>query len=98
MQLFGTFVQKQIADHKIGNDNIINMNEVPLKFDIPMNRTVEQKGIGSITIHTTGQEKSSFTVVLAFTGSGRKLPPMMDFKRKTAIWCYSPQQRKKLDV
>ena len=50
-----------------------------------MNRTVEKKGISSITIRTTGHEKSSFTVVLACTASGRKLPPMMIFKRKTVI-------------
>ena len=85
LQSFRTFVQKQIAEHKIGNDNIINMDEVPLTFDIPMNRTVEKKGTSSITIRTTGHEKSSFTVVLACTASGRKLPPMMIFKRKTAI-------------
>jgi hypothetical protein len=50
-----------------------------------MNRTVEKKDTSSITIRTTGHEKSSFTVVLACTASGRKLPPMMIFKRKTAI-------------
>ena len=64
LQSFRTFVQKQIAEHKIRNDNIINMDEVPLTFDIPMNRTVEKKGTSSITIHTTGHDKSSFTVVL----------------------------------
>jgi hypothetical protein len=37
LQSFRTFVQKQIAEHKIRNDNIINMDEVPLTFDIPMN-------------------------------------------------------------
>jgi hypothetical protein len=42
------------------------MDEVPLTFDIPMNRTVEKKGTSSITIRTTGHEKSSFTVVLAW--------------------------------
>jgi hypothetical protein len=36
LQSFRTFVQKQIAEHKIRNDNIINMDEVPLTFDIPM--------------------------------------------------------------
>lgn len=92
LQSFCTFVQKQIAENKIPNDNIINMDEVPLTFDIPMNRTVEQKGTSSITIRTTGHEKSSFTVVLACAASGRKLPPMMIFKRKTAIWYYSAQQ------
>jgi hypothetical protein len=35
LQSFRTFVQKQIAEHKIRSDNIINMDEVPLTFDIP---------------------------------------------------------------
>ena len=50
-----------------------------------MNRTVEQKVTSSVTISTTGHEKSSFTVVLVCTASGRKLPPTMIFTRKTTI-------------
>jgi hypothetical protein len=42
------------------------LDEVPLTFDIPMNRTVEKKDTSSIAIRTTGHEKSSFTVVLGF--------------------------------
>jgi transposase-like protein len=82
---FRQFVIEQTAKHSIKSDNIINMDEVPLTFDIPMGRTVEFKGTQSINIRTTGHEKSSFTVVLSCTATGKKLPPMVVFKRKTAI-------------
>lgn len=54
----------------------VNIDEVLLTFDIPMNRIIDSKG----TSRKTGHEKVSFKVVL-----GKKLPPMVIFKRKTAI-------------
>jgi hypothetical protein len=62
---------------------IVNMDEVPVTFDVPGNRTVEIKGIKSVSIKTTGNEKHRFTVVLACCADGTKLPPMIIFKRKT---------------
>lgn len=59
------------------------MDEVPLTFDIPVNHTVEKTGTSTISIRTTGNEKSSFTVVLGCQANGQKLPPMVIFKRKT---------------
>ena len=59
------------------------MDEVPLTFDIPLNRTVEKAGASAVTIRTTGNKKSGFTVVLACQANGQKLPPMVIFKRKT---------------
>ena len=59
------------------------MDEVPLTFDIPVNRTVERTGTSAVNIRTTGNEKSSLTVVLACQANGQKLPPMIIFKRKT---------------
>ncbi|KAK7934312.1 hypothetical protein WMY93_005208 [Mugilogobius chulae] len=59
------------------------MDEVPLTFDIPVNRTVEKTGTRTVPILTTGNEKSSFTVVLGCQANGQKLPPMVIFKRKT---------------
>lgn len=59
------------------------MDEVPLTFDIPMGRTVAEKGEKSISVRMTGHEKSHFTVVLACCADGTKLPPMIIFKRKT---------------
>ena len=58
------------------------MGEVALTFDIPVNRTVEKRGTSTASIRTTGNEKSSFTVVLACHANGEKLPPMVIFKRK----------------
>jgi hypothetical protein len=61
----------------------INMDEVPLTCDLPMNCTVEKTGSSTISIKTTGHRKVSFTCVLACTASGIHLPPMLIFKRKT---------------
>mgnify|MGYP003623222955 FL=1 len=62
---------------------IANMDETPLTFDVPSNRTVAGKGQKSITIKTSGHEKTHYTVVLACCADGSKLPPMIIFKRKT---------------
>jgi hypothetical protein len=60
-----------------------NMDEVPVSFDMPRSRTVETKGVKEVRLSTTGHEKSNFTVILAITAKGGKLPPMVIFKRKT---------------
>ena len=62
---------------------IANMDETPLTFDMPPNRTINDKGEKTITIRTTGNEKNRITVVLACAGDGSKLRPMVIFKRKT---------------
>ena len=62
---------------------IANMEEVPLTFDVPSNRTVDQKGMKTVTIKTSGHEKTHYIVVLACCANGTKLPPMLLFKRKT---------------
>ena len=37
-------VREQIDKLKLNSDHIVNMDEVPLMFDIPMNRTVDVQG------------------------------------------------------
>ena len=59
------------------------MEETPISFDLPPNRTVDFKGQKTITVKTTGAEKSYMTVVLSCLADGMKLPPMVVFKRKT---------------
>ncbi|XP_036363912.1 uncharacterized protein LOC118765647 [Octopus sinensis] len=54
-----------------------NMDEVPLNFDAPSNRTVNQKG----AIKTRGHEKTR-TAVLACCADGTQLPHMLIFKKK----------------
>ncbi|GFU01408.1 hypothetical protein TNCV_54091 [Trichonephila clavipes] len=58
------------------------MDEVPLSCDIPPTRTVDVQGASGIPINTTGNERTSFTVVLYCAANGLKLPPMLIFKRK----------------
>jgi len=81
--LFRSYCTNKINDQKILLKHITNMDEVPLTFDIPVNRTVERTGTSAVSIRTTGNEKSSLTVVLACQANGQKLPPMVIFKRKT---------------
>lgn len=58
------------------------MGEVPLAFDIPL-LLVDVKGTNNIPINTTGNERTSFTIVLRCAADGTKLPPpMLIFKKK----------------
>jgi len=41
-----------------------NMDEVPLTFDVPSDKTVDVKGAKTIMIKTSGNEKMCYTVVL----------------------------------
>lgn len=80
---FHKFVEKKIQENSIGPDDIINMDEVPLTFDLPLTRTVNKTGASSVLLKTTGHERTHFTCVLACTASGQKLQPMVIFKRIT---------------
>lgn len=80
---FLSFVKSKVEELGLKNSQVINMDEVPLSFDCPPNRTVEEVGAKSVNIITTGNEKTSFTCVLSCTASGEKLLPLLIFKRKT---------------
>ena len=80
---FQKFVINERKNHAYLLSNIGNMDETPLNFDVPHNKTVNIKGQKSISIKTTGHEKDHFTVVLACLADGTKLKPMIIFKRKT---------------
>jgi transposase-like protein len=82
LSTFRKYCQDKVNDYSIHPDHVINMDEVPLTFYLPMNRTVEKTGSSTISLKT-GHEKASFTCVLACTASGIHLPPMLIFKRKT---------------
>ena len=80
---FHSYVIKLRKNTNFELSQIANINEVPLTFDVPSNRTVDQKGVKTVTIKTSGHEKTHCTVVLACCADGTKLPPMLIFKRKT---------------
>src|SRR5438128_2952210 len=58
------------------------MDETPLTFDLPNNNTIDNIGAQTVSICTTGHERSSFTVVLSCMADGSKLPPLVIFKLK----------------
>ena len=51
-------------------------------FDLPGNRTMNQKGEKNVLVKTTGHEKTNFTVVLSCLADGNKLRAMIIFKHK----------------
>ena len=56
------------------------MDEVPLTFGVPSNKTVDVKGAETIMIKASGNEKTRYIVVLACCDDGTKLPPLLIFK------------------
>uniref|UniRef100_A0A8C3UCV9 Pogo transposable element with KRAB domain n=1 Tax=Catharus ustulatus TaxID=91951 RepID=A0A8C3UCV9_CATUS len=80
---FRSYCKDKISENSIQPHCIINMDEVPLTFDMPLTRTVEHTGTATVPVRTTGNEKTSFTVVLDVSLAGQKLRPMVIFKRKT---------------
>uniref|UniRef100_K7GDI2 HTH CENPB-type domain-containing protein n=1 Tax=Pelodiscus sinensis TaxID=13735 RepID=K7GDI2_PELSI len=81
MHYFKIFVHKEIQQLGLKPNNIFNMDEVPMSFDIPATRSVAETGTKRICVATTGHERTCFTVVLACTANGEKLKPMVIFKR-----------------
>ena len=42
------------------------MNETPLLFNLPNSTTIEQHGTKTVSILSTGHERSNFTIVLGY--------------------------------
>ena len=80
---FHQFVSRRKEELAIQADRGFNMDEVPMSFDAPYSRAVDTTGTESVPVSTTGHEKTGFTCVLACSESGKKLKPMVIFKRKT---------------
>jgi transposase-like protein len=66
----------------INKEYIISFDETPIWFDMLRSSTIDFRGVREVQIKTTGNDKLRFTVVLAFTASGKKLPPAIMFKLK----------------
>ena len=80
---FRQFVSRRKDELNIQADHVFKMDEVPVSFDAPYSRTVDTTRAESIPLSTTSHEKTSFTVVLACSELGKKLKPIVIFKRKT---------------
>ena len=80
---FQKYIIKMRKRHEYDLSQIGNMDETPMTFDLPGNRTVHTKGEKTVLVKTTGHEKTHFTVVLVCMADGTKLKPLIIFKRKT---------------
>ena len=80
---FQRFILKRRREHTYPLSRIGNADQTPLTFDVPHSTTINEKGVKSVNIVTTGHEKDRFTVMLSCTADGGKLPPYVIFKRKT---------------
>lgn len=61
------------------------MNETPMAFNLPSNTTIEQAGTKTVSILSTGHERSNFTIVLACMADGIKLSSVIIFKLKKIL-------------
>ena len=77
------FILRLRKRHIYGDGLIANADQTPLTFDIPFTQTMAHKGEKSITLKSTGNEKTRFTVMLGAYGDGTKIPPDIIFKQKT---------------
>ena len=56
-----------------------------VRFDMPSSRTNAKKGSKTVRIKTTKAEKKGFTVALAASASGEKLPAVVIFKERGGV-------------
>ena len=77
---FLSYVLFRRKEHEYPLSLIANMDETPMAFNLTSNTMVEHRGTKSVSILSTGHERSNFTVVLACMANGEKLPPVIIFK------------------
>ena len=77
---FHRFVIAARQRHSYSLSRIFNMDETPMRFELPSSRTLEFSGSRTVPMKSCGAEKRSFTVTLAVAADGSKLPPAVIFK------------------
>jgi hypothetical protein len=81
-QEFLAYIMYKRIQHDYPLAFIGNMDETPMTFDLPYNTTIDETGTKTVSIRTTGHERTNFTVVLTCMADGTKLPPIVIFKLK----------------
>ena len=80
IEAFYRDAQTRRENGKYPKEMIGNMDETPLYFDMIPSRSLEKRGAKEVRVKSTGAQKRHITVVLACTGAGKMLPPMIIFK------------------
>jgi hypothetical protein len=84
-QAFLVFIMYRHIQHDYPLAYIGNMDKTLVSFNLPTNTTVDEFGVRSVSIRTTGHERSNFTVVLTCMADGTKLPLLIIFKIKNIL-------------
>ena len=79
---FQDLIGQKLRELNIESSKIINVDEVPLTFDLTLSEQNREKTAENND--DSCQEKLHLSVVLAVTAAGDKMPLMLIFKRKTA--------------
>ena len=60
---------------------LFNMDETPMRFELPSSRSLEFSGSRTVPVKSCGAEKRSFTVTLAVAADGKKTSTFRDLQR-----------------
>lgn len=82
---FCAFIEKQAIEHSMLTDHIINMDEVPLMFDIPMSWSITEKGQENMSIVTTGHKKITLHWGASILWTWFEIATVVIFKRKIML-------------
>ena len=82
-QQFLSFILFRRREHNYPLKYIANLDETSVTFDLPSTTTVDKRGTKTVSIRTTGHERSCFTVMLCCLADGTKLPATCIFKLRT---------------
>ena len=77
---FHQFVIAAGQRHSYSLSRIFNMDETPMRFELPSSRTLAFSGSRTVPLKSCGAAKRSFTVTLAVAADASKLPPALIFK------------------
>lgn len=79
-QNFWSFIIRMRRLRNYDLSMIGNMDETPIWIDMPGASTLDSVGSKTVSVKTTGHEKSRITVMLSAMADGTKLPPMVLLK------------------
>ena len=86
IETFYRDVQTVRENGKYPKEMIGNMDETPLYFDMIPSQSLEKRGAKEVRVKSTGAQKQQITVVLACTGAGKTLPPVIIFKGNNIMY------------
>jgi len=66
--------------YNIPIENIVNMDETALMYNMPFNKIIYKIGARTVTISTQKQEKARISCILSINATGKTLMPYIIFK------------------